>query len=278
MRASVPGSLPALLLALLLGPTSSHAAPRVVEAWVAWGSASGLSLSPGGPDQLAQGPEQLAVGPDGVPWLFDPVQGEVVPLAADGGAHRSFPVRHCSDLLVVDDGLLVLDHSARTLTLWSPQGVALDSIELPALVPTHVGLAVDGDRVLARDPFGNLHPVGVLDGGLRKEDGPLEEVGTGVRWREGMLSTEGLQLSLPDALRASGQRFGDWLIVDEVRSDEGPLVVERTAWHVPTGQSVALPVRDRAYAPRGDAAALPDGGLLVLVPWDDGLSLIEVQP
>ncbi len=89
--------------------------------------------------------------------------------------------------------------------------------------------------------------------------------------------TAGFSVELPDAVKASGQRFGDWLVIDEVVQD-APLKVTRTAWHVPTRRSVPLPVEGRLYAPRGDLATTPEGELVVMVPRDGGLELLRVSP
>jgi hypothetical protein len=191
----------------------------------------------------------------------------------------SFPVRHASDLALVDDGVLVLDHAAREIALWSFDGAQRSVCRLGPLVPTSVGLRIEGDQVLARDVFGNGHPVATLRNGELEPPvvRGLQERAPSVSWDGATMRTEGLELELPQALEASGQRFGDWLVLDVVVADR-PIAVTRTAWHIPTHQPQPLPVEGRLYAPRGDVAVTPEGELVVIVPWDHGLEILRVSP
>lgn len=229
-------------------------------------------------DAQPRGPGLLRAGPDGRLLLYDGVRREVVILEGDQPS-LAFPVRHASDLALLHDGVLVLDHAARTVSLWSFEGTLRAQRELGPLVPTSVRLQLDGDQVLARDIFGHGHPAATLrDGELEAPVAQgLQERPGAVQWEGGVMQTEGLQLELPQALEASGQRFGDWLVVDVVVA-EAPIAVERTAWHIPSHQSFDLPVEGRLYAPRGDVAATPEGDLVVIVPWDWGLEILRVSP
>ncbi len=263
----------ALFLPLLLSITAQalQAEPTLLD-WAHFG------LTDARPDAQARGPELLRAGPGDRLLLYDGVQREVVVLEGRQPA-VSFPVQHVSDLRAVEDGIVVLDHSQRQVSLWSLDGRLRSMRTLPDLVPTAVTLAVEGDQVLARDIFGHGHPAATL------EDGELEApMAQGLQQRAGLVSwdgevmrTEGLELGLPDALKASGQRVGDWLVVDAVVGD-APLKVERAAWHVPSGESHPLPVEGRLYAPRSDLAATAAGDLVVLVPRDEGLELLVVSP
>ena len=66
-------------------------------------------------------------------------------------------------------------------------------------------------------------------------------------------------------------------MVDAVVADM-PIEATRAAWHIPTRQTHELPVRGRLYAPRGDAAATPEGELVVIVPREWGLEILRVSP
>ncbi len=262
-----------LLLALLSPP--AHAAD-FSSSRISW---SELGVEAGALDAAPRGPAQLAVGADGTVVLYDSVLREV-DVIDQGQPALSFPVRSGTDLLVVDAGVVVLDGAARTLTLWSTDGAELASTRLPDLVPSGVLLGAHGDEILAVDAFGNGHPVArVVAGGFAPSAltglrAPVDPV----LWDGHAMHSGQQRVDVPGAVKASGQRVGDWLVVDAVTSDAGPVQVTRTAWHLPSGQSAALPVDGRLYAPRGDLAALPDGGLLVLVPWPDALELLEVRP
>ena len=78
-------------------------------------------------------------------------------------------------------------------------------------------------------------------------------------------------------MQASGQRHGDWLVVDAVVSD-GALVVERTAHHLPTDQTFTLPSTERTYVPNGDFTSDELGRLVYLDPTPQGLAVVEVTP
>ncbi len=239
---------------------------------------SELGLSPARPEAQARGPELLRAGEGERLAMYDSVRREVVLLEGERVA-LSFPVRHASDLALLDDGLLVLDHAARELGLWSLDGELLAAQGLPELAPTSLGLDIEGGQVYGRDVFGNRHPVatcGAGDLGPPRARG-LRTMPSEVFWDGEAMSTDGLRLQLPHAIKASGQRFGDWLVVDIVVADR-PIEVERKAWHVPTGQAVELPVEGRLYAPRGDAAATPGGELVVIAPREEGLEILRVSP
>ncbi len=237
-----------------------------------------LGMQPAAAEATARGPELLHTGAGGRLALYDTVRREVALLEGDQ-VTLAFPVRHASDLALVDGGVLVLDHSAREVELWSLDGALRSVRSLPDLVPTSVGLAVVGDQVHGRDVFGNGHPVATVGGGDLgpSRDVGLQALGAEVFWDGETMSTSGLRLHLPQSIKASGQRFGDWLVVDVVVSDS-PIEVTRTAWHVSSGQSVDLPVEGRLYAPRGDVAATPEGDLVVIVPRDAGLEILRVSP
>ncbi len=266
--------MPALVLLIaLLTPAVLGASQR--SAVLPW---SEIGLEPARQEAPAQGPEHISAGPDGLLALYDSVRREVL-LLQDGAPLLSFPVRHASDLLLTARGVLLLDGAARELQLWSLQGAPLGSQALPALAPSGVTLALEGDQVYAADIFANRHPVAtLLQGDLgAPAQGGLREPAQDVRWEDGVMRSEDLRIPLPQAIKASGQRFGDWLIVDAVVA-EAPLKLTRQAWHAPTGQSVELPVEGRLYAPRGDAAATPEGELVLLVPRAEGLELLWVTP
>jgi hypothetical protein len=239
---------------------------------------SQLGLSEAREDAQVRGPELLHAGPDGQVALYDSVRREVV-ILDDGQPGLSFPVHFAADLLLVEQGVLVLDSSARRVSLWSWEGRLLAGWGLPALVPTAVTLLLEGDQLLARDIFGHGHPVATLRHGdlLEPVARGLQRRPDEVRWDGETMRTEGLEIELPTALEASGQRFGDWLVVDVVLA-EPPIEVSRTAWHIPSRQQKDLPVADRLYAPRGDLAVTSEGQLLVLVPRPDGLELMKVSP
>ena len=262
------------LLSALLASSTAHAITPTTST-VSW---SQLGHTAAVEDAQPRGPGLLRAGADGRLLLYDGVRREVVILEGDRPA-LAFPVRHASDLAFVDDGVLVLDHAARSVSLWSLDGTQRSQRELGPLVPTSVGLRVEGDQVLARDVFGNGHPAATLRGGELEAPvarGLQQRAGAG-GWDAGVMRTEGLQLELPHALEASGQRFGDWLVVDVVVAD-APIAVERTAWHIPSRQAFELPVEGRLYAPRGDVAATPEGDLVVIVPRDRGLEILRVSP
>ena len=260
--------LPLLILAL----SSSWALGATTLPWTE------LGLTEAREDAQIRGPGLLHAGKDGRLLLYDSVRREVVLLQGDQPA-LAFPVRHASDLLLVDQGVLVLDHSARQLTLWSLDGQQRAAVDLPALIPTAVSLGLQGDQLLALDPFGHGHPIATLgDDQLQPPVAQgLQERPPAVRWDGATMHTQGMDLPLPAALEASGQRFGDWLVVDVVVADS-PIVVTRTAWHVPTREPHELPVAGRLYAPRGDLAATPEGELVVLVPRAEGLEILRVSP
>lgn len=261
-----------MLTLLILTFSSAWAGSNTLLPWTE------LGLSEASVDAQARGPGLLDVGPTGRLLLYDSVRREVVLLEDDHPA-VAFPVRHASDLLLLDRGILVLDHAARELSLWSLDGQQRAVHGLPPLVPTAVTLRLEGDQVLALDPFGHGHPVATIgDGELRPPVAKgLQERSPAVRWDGSMMFTAGLDLSLPHAIKASGQRFGDWLVVDEVVADS-PIEVTRTAWHVPSRQAHPLPVQGRLYAPSGDLAATPEGELVVLVPRAEGLEILRVSP
>ncbi len=260
-----------LLAALALAAAALDSSASVVP----W---SELGLSTAAEDAMVRGPELLHAGPGGRLALWDGVRRELVILEGDTPT-IGIPMRHASDLLLLDDALLVLDHAARQLQLWSLAGEPLASSRLPSLVPTSVILSMVGDQVGALDLFGNRHPVATLCGdGLEAPRGSrLEELDSPVRWADGVMRTEGFELPLPEAIQASGQRLGDWLVVDRV-VDEAPLVVEREAWHIPSRDKLSLPVEGRLYAPRGDVAVTPEGELVVILPWEHGLEILRVKP
>ncbi len=262
-------------LFFLILQTLPAQAVTVEPALLAWSS---FGLSEARQDAQVRGPELLHAGTDDRLALYDGVRREVHVLEGDAPA-VSFPVHFASDLLLVDDGTLVLDHSARTVTSWDRQGRPRAVVALPALVPTAVTLRLEGDQVLAVDPFGHGHPVASLDGldlTTSRLEG-LQRRPDAVVWDGDTMRTEGLELELPHATKASGQRLGDWLVVDVVVAD-APITVERTAWHIPSRQAQPLPVDGRLYAPRGDLAATPEGDLVVLVPRAEGLELLRVSP
>jgi len=229
-------------------------------------------------DAQARGPGLLEAGADHRLALYDSVRREVV-ILEDDRPSASFPVHHASDLLLLDHGVLVLDHSARELSLWTFDGALRAQRRLPELVPTAVTMGLEGDQVLALDIFGHGHPAATLREGELQAPAArgLQLRHSPVLWDGATMSTDGLDLSLPDALKASGQRFGDWLVVDEVVGD-APIRVTRTAWHIPSHQAHPLPVDGRLYAPQGDLAATPEGELVVLVPRDEGLEILRVSP
>ncbi|MCP4805277.1 MAG: hypothetical protein GY884_08000, partial [Proteobacteria bacterium] len=238
-----------------------------------------VGFFPGGEDALPQGLEHLVVTPDGLA-AYDTVLRELVLFDA-AGVRLSFPVRFTGDVVVTPDGFLAtIDTPAREVALWSQDGVELSRVRLPELSPTHVTLVVDGAELAGADVFGNLHAIARLDGAeLAPSLAPsLQELASEVTWdREGRtMVTAGFSVELPDAVKASGQRFGDWLVVDVVTSSTGPIQVERSAYHVPTGQQAELPL-ERLYAPRGEFA-LDGGDLLVLVPLDAGPQVWRVSP
>jgi len=251
-----------------------------------------LPLQAGAPEALPQGPEQLAAGPGGRLALYDAASREVV-LIEGGRAALSFPVDRCADLAFTAAGdLLVLDTSARSLALWSPQGVALAQAHLPERAPTGLLLVVEGDQVYGRDLFGNLHPLALVDhAGLRapEQDRLVERAGA-VRWdpAAGVFHVRPSQgpdvdVPAPGAVKASGQLQGSWLVVDTVLGDTalgdtGPLRVRREVVSLPSLERVALPVEGRLYAPHGDLALGSDGSLWVLDPEAAGLGLVQVRP
>jgi hypothetical protein len=262
-----------VLCPLLLSIVPAMAAPgTVLLDWSQLGSSAARE------DAQARGPELLHAGPGGRLALYDGVRREVM-ILQDAQPVLSFPVHHARDLLLLDAGVLVLDHSARQLSLWGYDGDLRSMCTLPALVPTAVRLRLEGDQVLAVDPFGHGHPAATLRGGdlstpvLRRLQVRPDEV----RWDGDVMWTEGFRLELPQALEASGQRLGDWLVVDVVVGD-APIRVTRTAWHIPSKRARELPVDGRLYAPRGDLALSPEGALVVLVPWAAGLELRWVSP
>ncbi len=262
------------LIALFLLSTSGWTA-EVETTLLDW---SELGHTEAREDAQPRGPGLLEAGADQRLALYDSVRREVV-ILEDDQPTVAFPVHHASDLLLLEHGVLVLDHSARELSLWSLDGALRAQRALPALVPTAVTMGLEGDQVLALDIFGHGHPAATLRDGELQEPAArgLQQRHSPVLWDGSTMSTEGLDLSLPDALKASGQRFGDWLVVDEVLGDS-PIRVTRTAWHIPSRQAHTLPVDGRLYAPQGDLAATPEGDLVVLVPRDEGLEILRVSP
>jgi len=266
------------LLLLLVQAALGASADAFLIGWDA------LGFAPAQPEVEARGPEGIEAGPEGRLAFWDPVRGEVVLLEDDRIARR-IRVRAADDLLLLERDLLLLDRAAREVQRWSLDGRLRERRALPALTPSGIRLAEQGGEVFGADLFGNRHPLFALEeGGITAPRTPgIAAPVTAVRWErapaEGprRMVTEGLEVPLPDALEASGQRFGDWLVVDAVVADR-PLRVERRAWHVPTGESVELLVRGRLYAPRGDVAVDPDGRLVVLTPRAEGLQVLRVSP
>ena len=259
-------------LTVFVGTASALTTDTAVVDWSLMGHTAALE------DAQPRGPELLQAGKNGRLLLYDGVRREVVVLEADRPA-LSFPVRHASDLALLDDRALVLDHSAREIELWSLEGDLRSVRSIPDLVPTAVTIGIVGDQVLCIDLFGHGHPLASLqDDELQAPVlSGLQERDVSVVWDGATMATPGLELPLPQAIKASGQRFGDWLIVDEVIADR-PIVATRTAWHIPTRQALELPVEGRLYAPRGDVAVTPEGQLVVLVPRDVGLEILRVSP
>ena len=252
------------------------AATTTVDVKLSW---SDVGFFPGGEDALPQGLEHLVVTHDGLA-AYDAVLRELVLFDADG-VRLSFPVRFTGDVVVTPDGYLAtIDTPSRQVALWSADGVELSRMGLPELSPTHVTLVVDGGELAGADVFGNLHAIARLDGAeLAPSLAPsLQELASDVTWDRDAkrMITSGFSIELPDAVKASGQRFGDWLVVDTVTTSTGPIGVERRAFHVPTGDGAELPV-ERVYAPRGEFAV--DGAdLLVLVPLPEGPQVWRVSP
>jgi hypothetical protein len=250
-----------------------------------------VGFVPAAEDRPALGPELYAVSADGAAGLYDPGRREVLVLGA-GGERLTVAVPRLDDLaFAADGGLLLLDEAARTLTLTDAAGETLDVLTVPGLVPPGSRLRIEGDEVRAVDLFGNRHRLATLDGeGLADGEGPaLLEDPWPVRWDAAarVMRCEGLELALPEALKASGQVLLDpggepaWLLVDQVVA-EGPLVVERTAWRIDGevyGEVVVrVPVGEGAWTPGRAAAAGPGGSLTLLLPGEADLDLARVSP
>ena len=242
-----------LVFLLCMASTARAVEPRSVL--VPW---TELGLAPAALDAMARGPELLHAAAGGRLALYDAVDREVV---------------------LLEGAVIVLDHAARQVASWSLDGDLRAVRSLPDLTPTSLGLVLEGDQLHGQDIFGNRHPVATVSGAdlsAPQAQGLLPETGA-VFWDGQAMSTGDFRIQLPHAIKASGQRFGDWLVLDVVVADD-PIQVERSAWHVPSRQSVALPVEGRLYAPRGDVAATPEGELVVMVPWEEGLELRWVSP
>ena len=242
-----------------------------------------LPVAPAAPDRQARGPGELAAGPDGLAALVDPVQRELV-ILQDGSFAHAFAVDRVTDLAWTETGrLLALDGPGRTLILWSATGELLDTAALPGLVPQGITLVVEGDEVLGADVFGNLHPLALSRGPALSppQDTSLRPGPGDLHWsaRTRTLTVGDRVMPLPEAIEASAQRFGDWLVIEEVTQDH-PIPVRRTARHLGTGHVAELPVEGRTYVPDGDLALRPDGALLFLDPTPTGLRIdvLEVQP
>ena len=262
-----------LVFLLCMASTARAVEPRSVL--VPW---TELGLAPAALDAMARGPELLHAAAGGRLALYDAVDREVVLLEGERVV-LGFPVRHASDLVLLEGAVIVLDHAARQVASWSLDGDLRAVRSLPDLTPTSLGLVLEGDQLHGQDIFGNRHPVATVSGAdlsAPQAQGLLPETGA-VFWDGQAMSTGDFRIQLPHAIKASGQRFGDWLVLDVVVADD-PIQVERSAWHVPSRQSVALPVEGRLYAPRGDVAATPEGELVVMVPWEEGLELRWVSP
>ncbi len=290
--------VPALLGAPALADTPADLdAPVLVEALpaaeatpaaVATLAYDSVGFDAGGEDRIARGPEELAVGADGWMALADPVNREVIVLW-QGDRHATFAVDRPSDLLFTSstDGdlqLLVLDDPARRVQRWSTEGDLLQDLPLPGLVPSGGQLLLDAEgRLSSVDLFGNQHTIAQLgaDGLIAHEGLGLEPNPEPLLWDARTLtySTPERSFALPEALAVSGQRLGDWLVLDVVTGD-APITVERTAVNLATGSTTTLPASpDRAYLPQGDLALDPDSGaLLYLDPGPRSVSVQEVQP
>lgn len=281
---------PTALLSLLLAGVCQAAAPAVTGDGAVTFQPIPLSevgFQPAATERPAMGPELYAAGADGVAGLYDPVRREVV-LVAEGAAPARIPVGRIDDLAFAGGDLLLLDESARTLTRMSPGGEVLDILPVPALVPPGCRLAVEADEIRARDIFGNRHRMARLDGqGLTEGDGPaLVENPSPVRWQSdvGVLQYGAQALTLPDAIKASGQWLDgaqSWLLVDVVVGDM-PLVVERRVISGDGALTVTVPLTDAqaaggAWTPGRAVAVSPEGELLLLLPDDDELRIGRVS-
>ncbi len=265
--------LVSLLAIALSAATSAAAQPQVTL--LPWAE---LGYAPPAEDARAQGPERLSAGPGGRAAFYDSVRREVL-LLEDDALVLGFPVRHVSDLLLSGSAVVVLDTAAREIASWSLSGQLRARLRVPDLVPTGITLELIGDQLHGVDMFGNLHPLATLAGGdlSPPQAQALMERSPAVTWAEQVMATEGLRIPLPAALKASGQRLGDWLVVDAVIADD-PIQVDRHAWPIGGGPPLALPVAERLYAPNSDIAATPEGELLVMVPVELGLEIWRVKP
>jgi hypothetical protein len=238
-----------------------------------------VGLIPAGSEQPAMGPDRIAGGPEGRFALHNPATRSVLVFDALQLSH-SIPVQGVDDLLFAPNGDLLILELDRRVRRFSPEGALLQVFPLPALVPTHVRLAVQADRLVGVDPFGNGHSVATMTpGGLEPTAGPaLTPPAHAVRWNGHTLQVDGQHVPI-DAAKASGRVLdggaSEWLVVEAVVGDS-PIRVER--WALLGDARVDLPVDGRLYAPTQDLAVDANGRLLVLEPRTDGLHIVRVSP
>ena len=241
----------------VLGLAPFHVEERVVP-WSQFGFAAAA------PEAKAIGPDRVAAGADGLLGLWDPIRQRVVvldDLVVTGG----FSAARVDDLAFAGRDVVLLQ--GRTVVLRDVLGNDLGHIAVPDLVPTNIDLLVRGSQIWGVDPFGNLHAIGVVNGGL--------SAATGASFGGMAFPTHAIA-KRPDALKTSVRTLDQgWAIVDDVVHDF-PIGVERTIVH--DGRSVPLETAGRAWVPADDADVDADGRLVVIVPLADGLHVRRITP
>lgn len=257
-------------------PITSPSPGVVEQARLPW---EAVGFAPAGPERVAIGPQHLAAGPDGLAAVYDPV-GQRVIVLRELQIEGAFALGRVDDLAIGADGDLVVT-IGRRVHLLDTSGAELDRLDVPAIVPTGVDVEVLGDEIVGVDAFGNLRPIGRIEGrSLQAAEGPaLREPRHRARVDAGVVIAAGQAVQVDGALKASARMLDGggttWVIVDAVVAD-APIAVDR--WAVAGDTRVELPVDERLYAPFGDLAVDADGRLLVLDPQADGLHLLRVTP
>lgn len=249
-----------------------------------------LEWTPARPDAPMLGPDRLAGGPDGQIAVWNPASGwldtyDSLDAWTSGELRSSARLGAVDDLVWGAGGLVVLDASARTVSLLGPDGQRLDRASLPELVPPGSGLSMEGDALYAVDAFGNRHGLARIKGGqIGAWDGPrvsAPQVSVRRRADDHALQVGGRLIPVADALAVSGRALvgggRTWLIIERVVSD-APLSVERQALCLETGRRVDLGPGERSYAPSSDLSVNGRGQLLWLSPRPDGAHIVEVDP
>lgn len=224
------------------------------------------------PESPALGPDRLALGPDGAAAVYDPVHKRVVVV---GGA--AFAVPAADGIGFSARGfVLVMDDGSRRLRAYRTDGTLLDEEAFPGVVPPGGALRVEGALVTSVDAFGNGHPLATVgdNGALTRPAGPslVPPARRVVRSGQALL-VDGRAVATVGG-RGGARLLGDWLLVESM--DDG--VLTRRVIPLDGGETVAVPLDGRLYAPTEDVAVGPDGDLAWMRPMSDGLRIVRVTP